>query len=97
MPAETQTRGLCSTCDNDPGCTFAANREKPAWHCEEFRCDGASLGNTVSDDRAPLSRASAIVRNDTPHLMGLCGDCEDRKSCVFPKPEGGIWHCEEYR
>jgi hypothetical protein len=27
----------------------------------------------------------------------LCLNCEVRESCKFPKAEGGVWHCEEYR
>ncbi len=30
-------------------------------------------------------------------LKGLCANCEIRDTCTFPKAEGGIWHCEEYR
>ena len=29
--------------------------------------------------------------------MGLCMNCEERKSCTFPKTHGGVWHCEEYK
>jgi hypothetical protein len=35
-------------------------------------------------------------RDDTPRFMGLCSICEIREACRFPKPEGGVWHCEEY-
>ena len=28
---------------------------------------------------------------------GLCCTCEDCRVCKYPKPEGGVWHCEEYR
>ena len=28
---------------------------------------------------------------------GLCMDCEYRNDCTYPKPEGGVWHCGEYR
>jgi hypothetical protein len=27
----------------------------------------------------------------------LCSNCEDRHTCIYPKPAGGVWHCEEYR
>jgi hypothetical protein len=30
-------------------------------------------------------------------FLGLCRNCENRRTCAFPKPEGGIWHCEEYQ
>lgn len=35
------------------------------------------------------------------HMMdlvrGLCVNCENRHTCEFVKPNGGVWHCEEYR
>lgn len=27
---------------------------------------------------------------------GLCGHCELRKTCALPRPEGGVWRCENY-
>jgi hypothetical protein len=27
----------------------------------------------------------------------LCSNCEDRHVCIYPKPVGGVWHCDEYR
>jgi (2Fe-2S) ferredoxin/predicted RNA-binding Zn-ribbon protein involved in translation (DUF1610 family) len=27
---------------------------------------------------------------------GLCLNCAKREFCTFPKPEGGVWHCDEY-
>ena len=30
-----------------------------------------------------------------PHL-GLCPSCENRDRCIYPRPEGGVWRCEEY-
>ena len=45
-----------------------------------------------------------IVRKTPPSTMsdlnpyrGLCSLCENRTTCTYPKPEGGVWHCEEYR
>ncbi|MFC1733170.1 NAD(P)H-dependent oxidoreductase subunit E [candidate division KSB1 bacterium] len=35
------------------------------------------------------------------HMMDLvnsiCINCENRLTCKFIKPEGGVWHCEEYK
>jgi hypothetical protein len=28
---------------------------------------------------------------------GLCSTCENSETCTFQKPEGGVWHCEEYK
>jgi len=30
-------------------------------------------------------------------VKGLCINCENRNTCKFIKPNGGVWHCEEYR
>lgn len=31
------------------------------------------------------------------HYKGLCSNCEERATCIYPKPEGGVWHCDEFR
>ncbi len=30
-----------------------------------------------------------------PH-QDLCGSCEKSRSCILPRPEGGVWHCASY-
>jgi hypothetical protein len=97
MSEEVDIRGLCSTCDNYPGCTLPASRDKAAWHCEEFRSSGAPPVRTPGEQGLPPPRASATADGESTRFTGLCSDCEGRSSCVFPKPEGGVWHCEEYR
>ncbi|MCK4679077.1 MAG: hypothetical protein KAT48_13160 [Bacteroidales bacterium] len=87
-------RGLCSTCNNLPTCIFyQRNGSRIVWYCELF------------DDYVPvqeLQKPEKKVESKTEEkskgkLKGLCVNCEDRDTCTFPKPEGGIWHCEEYR
>jgi len=97
MTNHTLYRGLCSTCKHAPNCTFPSDVQRPAFYCEEFEIDIAPSRKT-SEDRASQSTASSIaVAEETSELIGLCNDCESRQTCVFPKPEGGIWHCEEYQ
>ena len=36
------------------------------------------------------------VEKDKSELMGLCRNCANRRICIYPKPPGGVWHCEEY-
>jgi hypothetical protein len=26
----------------------------------------------------------------------LCRSCKKRETCILPKPEGGVWRCQEY-
>ncbi len=28
---------------------------------------------------------------------GLCMNCDERETCMLPRPESGVWHCEEYK
>ena len=55
----------------------------------------------------PRERLAGVIRELTEEaveagrevaalLKGLCMDCENRKSCTFPRPASGVWHCEEY-
>jgi hypothetical protein len=27
---------------------------------------------------------------------GLCRNCKKQKTCELPRPEGGVWRCEDY-
>jgi len=33
---------------------------------------------------------------DDGEIVDLCATCVKRDTCTLPKPEGGVWHCEEY-
>jgi hypothetical protein len=39
----------------------------------------------------PSSRAI-----DAQTCKGLCVNCAYRDTCLLPRAEGGVWHCEEY-
>ena len=89
--------GLCSTCKNAPGCTFPRDSRKPALYCEEFEVD-ISPSARIAGKEKPLPTALVDPDDeDSGKLIGLCRNCDNRRTCVFPKPEGGIWHCEEYQ
>ncbi len=85
--------GLCSTCSSDPLCTFPRKPGVPVVQCMEF--EGESLHEEV--------RAGAFThlkRDDAAppeHEPGLCPLCDNRPTCTFPKPPGGVWSCEEFR
>ena len=87
--------GLCSTCKNTSSCTLPRDPDKPVFYCEEFEIERTSL--TIPPEKEqPLVTCTAAKDKDSTKFTGLCGDCENRQTCAFPKPEGGIWHCEEY-
>ena len=96
---EESAAGLCLTCNNAANCTYRARRGFDALFCEMF------------DDYVPTPNGKKANRNEQPtqaasrkaakpaqlYAKGLCSTCENRDCCAFPRPEGGIWHCEEFR
>jgi hypothetical protein len=90
-------RGLCSTCKNAPGCTFPRDSQKPVLNCEEFEVDTCPSVETTREEKSASSAPVDVEDEDSNKFIGLCSNCDNRRTCVFPKPEGGVWHCEEYR
>jgi len=35
-------------------------------------------------------------RNGNGRSKGLCANCAYRDTCLLPRSEGGVWHCEKY-
>jgi hypothetical protein len=35
-------------------------------------------------------------KNDGEEYKGLCVNCAYRDTCLLPRSEGGVWHCEKY-
>ena len=85
-------RVLCPTCMHVDDCVLFSNGERPAWHCEEF----VAVGAPPREARPAATSAMAATLQEQKHL-GLCVNCEDRETCTFPRPEGGVWRCNEYR
>lgn len=94
--------GLCSTCASFPNCTFCKDQIYPVMFCDEYR----EKETTVVPDSSEKKKAAgsknlsdASVGNsssETEKYNGLCVNCKLRGSCIFERPEGGVWHCEEY-
>ncbi|MCK4752898.1 MAG: hypothetical protein KAS75_05575 [Planctomycetes bacterium] len=95
MSSNVEYYGLCSTCKNTPDCTFKTDLNKPVFYCEQFEVEKPPP--VIRKEETPSIDSYAAGDEEAAKVIGLCGDCENRKTCVFPKPEGGIWHCEEYQ
>ena len=89
--------GLCSTCKHAPTCTFPRDPQRPAFYCEEFEFEKSPPTKTAIKDRPKPTESDVVKVRGSTKFFGLCSDCENRQTCVFPKPEGGVWHCEEYQ
>ena len=92
-------QGLCSCCKGASTCTYPKTLGRPILECDEF--DGIlapSLGLVHPRNVTPMNPAhQANPRgSDFKGYRGLCSNCEQRSTCTYPKPEGGVWHCEEY-
>ncbi len=59
--------------------------------CELFEVFAPPPPGTVAAAREPVGS------QDTGEYKGLCVNCENRNTCSVPRPEGGVWHCEEYQ
>ncbi len=98
-PLDTENGGLCMTCVHSATCAYRRRRNHPVMSCEEFD-DGAERPKEISANKElpdPDTKAQADEATPkTPEYTGLCATCDNRETCTFPKPEGGIWHCEEF-
>jgi len=92
-----QYGGLRLTCDYARNCTYPWDVDSPVWQCEEFEVCEAPLEKTsVSSFLAEASAKSRpdIDENEEVKFKGLCLNCENRKTCIFPKPEEGVWRAK---
>ena len=90
----TNVIGLCMTCNNVSTCVHRKRHKQPVWYCEEFDNDVPPKEDQIwiMNDEEFLGSQ----KKDTNNLKGLCSNCDIRETCTYPKPEGGVWHCEEY-
>ncbi len=98
--AKQKASGLCSCCRCFETCTYPKDPPRPTLQCEEF--DGivpSPLKTALHAEAVPavVGRKSEPCVADHGSDPGLCSLCENRPTCTYPKPEGGVWHCEEYR
>jgi hypothetical protein len=90
------TSGVCGTCEYDGSCVYEANSGSVILDCGEFE-----PGMPAAEARQPSTREMAASPASTEseqasEYLGLCCNCENRKGCTHPKPEGGVWFCQEY-
>lgn len=55
----------------------------------------------MKDNPAPNEKdkdkdKKAQTAEKTRVFKGLCINCEHRFTCTLPRPESGVWYCEEY-
>jgi hypothetical protein len=88
--------GLCRTCVKAAECTFPRSPGHIVRSCDEFEgADGPRSTYPPLEGGAPIFPAADPAGVSTAELKGLCGQCARRQTCTYPKPAGGVWHCDE--
>jgi hypothetical protein len=54
-----------------------------------------SSGDGSSPVKGPKRKPGAEEESSTEQ-KGLCRNCKKETTCKLPKPEGGVWRCEDY-
>ena len=87
-------RDLCSTCRHAGACGSRSTPERPILFCELFEVAVATpTAPTAAPDAGPPEPPASA---EGVEYRGLCVNCENRHECTMTRPEGGVWHCEEY-
>jgi len=91
-----RNEGLCRDCLAVDTCTFPRDPSRPVWSCEEFNGAGPNSARfPVPIGKAPARSMGVEEMVSGTELKGLCRECTNRPTCQYPKPPGGVWHCEE--
>ena len=88
-------RGLCSTCRHSEVCNYLRYPHRPVIQCEEFEGIIGTSDKTTNADPKPVCKMNSKIGQESKQYQGICKICEKRETCTFPKPEGGVWHCDE--
>lgn len=94
MTAPKAFIGLCITCNNSDTCVYRKQRGTDAIYCELFDGYAAPQHGRGIEVTGAVTDGSLDV--GTTDAKGLCMNCVHRDSCQLARPEGGVWHCEEY-
>ena len=88
--------GVCLACKFDPDCIYeAAAGGLVILQCEQFEMGFLESSEPPSTHENPFSDIPHRGRESSAY-QGLCSNCDNRETCIYPKPEGGVWRCEEY-
>jgi hypothetical protein len=95
MPKPSGAGGVCLACKFDPDCIFEAASDRVALQCEQFELGVEPPAPAPTIHGNPF-RSTVHKERESRAYPGLCANCDNRRTCIYPKPEGGVWRCEEY-
>lgn len=85
--------GLCTSCVHAPMCTYPRRDGQSVLCCGEF--EGETQRSVAPSATSRVTQPSDPTRAVLP--LGLCANCGLYSGCDYPKSEGGVWQCDEYR
>lgn len=93
--------GICITCRHRSYCQSLQNglrAQRPVWDCNEYEHNDSDAADAVSAAYRVRSTDGEYLSHGTneDRSIGLCINCDQRRSCMLPIAEGGVWHCGEY-
>ena len=99
MSDALNTVNLCSICFHQKKCEVEGKTGGLVTKCDDFKLDLTAVRKlnpfadvgTGNPDEGCSANSEPAGRS-----MGLCLFCSKRKMCQLPRPEGGIWHCEDF-
>lgn len=90
--------GICAHCASASGCTYPKEAGRPTLFCDEFEGFAPrAAANIASIHEGRRAAPQVDSSRELAIYKGLCRTCANRDGCDFPKPEGGVWRCEEYK
>lgn len=96
-PAPGQAMGLCGSCTRAEDCTFIRRAEQAVLDCDEFAPVEPRRTAPHLVLAPPAFAGLAEHDEEEAAAIGLCRSCAHRADCVYPRPQGGVWHCDDYR
>ena len=91
---KAEHQGLCINCKHKGTCMFLRDAEGPVLFCETHEVESAYNPKIMHTPSENIKVNKSVKTSET--YKGLCSNCSNRETCMIQKPEGGIWHCEEY-
>jgi len=102
MSEYANSEGICSNCKFSSECRSKKTYLGSVHFCEEHELADPSQkvekAKFISEAPKLNTLSTNAIEKDPPRpVMGLCSNCAHRESCGLPRPESGVWHCEEYQ
>ena len=85
---------LCANCRDQSDCVFFMKASEPIIECEMYECGPPSRPRLSLVKKNVAAEVDELPEEE--NLMGLCVNCDNLKGCQLPKPQSGVWTCEEY-